>query len=271
MCRAFSAIVTRNKKVYWKIGMDSHNGLISHFKLKDEIKGKIIPIEIVPKDYLNMAKPTPTNKDWEFKFDDGCPDWWKQSHETASWNACKEWYKEIIKLVNFKEARNPIHPFKIKAKKVTKVEIKLLKDWVSVRDSVWGSAGDSVGDSVWDSVRASAGDSVGDSVWGSVWGSAGDSVWGSVRDSVWGSVWGSVRDSVWDSMGASVGSMFKITKWKYTEKIKIKGYPFQSVVELWKKGFVPSFDGTDWRLHAGKKAKVVYKISKKELLKFGGK
>jgi hypothetical protein len=27
---------------------------------------------------------------------------------------------------------------------------------------------------------------------------------------------------------------------------------------LWESGFVPSFDGKTWRLHAGKNAKIVY-------------
>jgi len=80
---------------------------------------------------------------------------------------------------------------------------------------------------------------------------------------VWDSVWDSVRDSVW----AYTGSLFKIprSKWKYTKKIKTKGYPFECCVKLWKQGLVPSFDGTTWRLHSGKKAKVVFEISKEDL------
>ena len=64
--------------------------------------------------------------------------------------------------------------------------------------------------------------------------------------------------------------MFKLDRkeWKYTDKIKCKGYPFISAVKLWKQGLVPSFDGDIWRLHSGKKAKVVFEISKKDLLKF---
>ena len=234
MCKAFSCIITRNKKVYWKLGIDSHNDLVSKFKLDDSIKGKIIPIEIVPKDYLNMKEPKDNN--WDFKFDDKCPDWWKDSHERACWSACKEWYNKIIKLVNWKEARKPINPLEIKiVQKVTIKQKLILKNWASVRDSVrdsvWASVGDSVRDSVWDSVR--------------------DSVWASVRDSVW----------------ASVGSLFYLrrSQWKYTEKIKTKGYPFQCLVDLWKQGLVPSFDGSNWRLHSGKKAKIVFKISQKEL------
>ncbi len=241
MCKAFSCIATRKRKVYWKLGMDGHEDIKTHFKL-DDTKLGLVPIEISPKGYLNMSEPKQDNKDWTFKFDESCPDWWSDSYERMCWNSCKEWYSKVIKLVNWKEARRPIHPFKLKM--VSKVTIKqkiLLKKWDSVRDSVW------------DSVRGSVWGSVGGSVWDSVWDSVGDSVGGSVGGSVWG----------------YIGDLFylKRTQWKYTEKIKTKGYPFQCVVDLWKQGLVPSFDGTDYRLHSGKKAKVVFKISKTELIK----
>ena len=92
--------------------------------------------------------------------------------------------------------------------------------------------------------------------------------WASVRDSVRDSVWDSVRDSVGASVGASVwaytGSFFKIPVWKYIKHPKGK-YPYQPLVALWNQGFVPSFDGTTWRLHAGPKAKIVYSIKAEEL------
>ncbi len=227
MCKAFSCVITRSKKVYWKLGMDSHNDIVEKFKLKDEVKGKIIPIEISPKDYLNMKTPSEENN-WNFKFDDECPSWWSDSYERACWSACKDWYNRVIKLVNWKGVRKPIHPFKLKmVKKITIKQKVLLKQWDSVRASVGDSVWDSVGDSVWDSVRA----------------------------------------SVWDSVRASVGSLFYLSRsqWKYTEKIKTKGYPFQCLVDLWNQGLVPSFDGEYYRLHSGKKAKIVFKISQKKL------
>lgn len=86
--------------------------------------------------------------------------------------------------------------------------------------------------------------------------------WASVRDSVWNSVWGSVRgsvrDSVWASVNAYIGSIFpKIKKWKYA-KHEEGVYPFQPAVDLWYKGFVPSFDGEIWRLHSGERGQVVF-------------
>ena len=137
---------------------------------------------------------------------------------------------------NYAEACNPINPFKIDPSVITQKQIALVKKWASVWASVRASVGDSVRVSVWVSV--------GDSVWASVWASVGDSV----RASVWASVW------------AYIGSLFplKRSEWKYTEKIKTKGYPFQPVVDLWKRGLVPSFDGTTWRLHGGPDGKVLW-------------
>jgi len=139
----------------------------------------------------------------------------------------------------YDEVLHPLDPRLIEHKcEVSTEETQTLKTWASVRASVR--------DSVWDSVRASVWASVRDSVWASV----RDSVWDSVRASVWASVWASVRDSVWDSVWASeaayVGHLFErsVKKWKYTEKVMVKGYPFQSCVDLLKKGLVPATNGT---------------------------
>ena len=81
--------------------------------------------------------------------------------------------------------------------------------------------------------------------------------WASVRASVGDSVWASVGDSVGASVGAYIGSLFpNITEWQYAPKTD--GYPYQSCVDLWKRGFVGSFDGKTWRLHSGPKASIVY-------------
>ena len=82
----------------------------------------------------------------------------------------------------------------------------------------------------------------------------------------WASVWDSVGASVWDSVYAYTGTFFNIPKWKYI-KHKRGVYPFKSIDKLWNMGLVPSFDGKIWRLHGGRKAKILFEISKKELEK----
>ena len=134
-----------------------------------------------------------------------------------------------------------IHPFKdVKFDgEITEEILDKLKEWDSVRDSVWDSVRASVWDSVWDSVGASVRASVRDSVWDSV----GASVWASVRDSV--------RDSVWASVWAYISSFFNLESWRYTDS-RSHINPFQSCIDLWEMGLVPNYDGTVWRLHSYK-------------------
>ena len=59
----------------------------------------------------------------------------------------------------------------------------------------------------------------------------------------------------WASVGAYASGYFNI---KYS-------HDFSANNKLWEYGLVPSFDGTTWRLHSGKDAKIVYEITAKEL------
>ena len=156
---------------------------------------------------------------------------------------------------NYLESCNPINPLLISAPVIRNKQLDLLRNWDSVRDYV----GDSVRNSVWDYVGDSVRNSVRDYVWVSVWDYVGDSVWVSVMDSVRNFIMDSVGDSVWDFVWAYIGSLFlNIKKWKHI-KHKRGTYPFQSGVDLWKMGLVPSFDGILWRLHGGEKAKILWK------------
>jgi len=177
------------------------------------------------------------------------------------------------------EALFPVNVLKIKrTHPPTEEEIKWLKQWIVVRDSVQYSMGnsvwssvrnsvrdsvrDSMGNSVWERVGYSMMDSVGDSVWDSVWTSVGNSVWESVGESAWKNmgnrVWSSTADSVWESMWAYIASLFpNITKWKYINHAEGEN-PFQPAINLWKNGLIPSFDGKSWRLHAGENAEIVW-------------
>jgi len=134
------------------------------------------------------------------------------------------------------EACYPVHPFEVNPMPLEDAK-KLLQEW----KKVWALIMDSVWDSVWNSVR----DSIWNSVSASVWDSVGASVWDSVWDSVSASVWDSVMDSIW----AYISSLFpNIKKWKYVNH-EDGVNPFQSCIDLWKGGYVPSFDGKTWRLH----------------------
>jgi hypothetical protein len=146
------------------------------------------------------------------------------------------------------ELINPFNPKQNTRTKLTQKDKDHLLAWASVsdsvRDSVWGSVRNAVRASVWGSVRASVGYSVRASVWGSVWYSVSDSV----------------RYSVSDSVYSYYGHIFTgITNWKYVDHPPNK-YPFQPCVDLWLRGFVPSFDGKTWRLHKGENMDAVYEV-----------
>ena len=167
-------------------------------------------------------------------------------------------FGKIVEPLIIKPIFNPLTG---KAKKVTKKEIALLKEWNSVVDSVGDSVWDFVRNSVWDSVGDSVGDSVMDSVWDSVWNSVRHSVKHSVWDSVWDSVKHSVKHSVWDSVWDSVKhSVLAYVSSFFTIKYK---HDFSSCIKLWESGFVPSFDGKTWRLHSGESAQIVYTYKRK--------
>ena len=259
MCKAFSCLIHKNKKVTWKFGVDSHEELISLAGYKDDKSEahelQFARVEIAPKrgDYLNPDAVYIFKLDEEQK-----PSWWTDSYENKCWDSQEKWLAELNKVFVRKAI---IHPFQIKPpENITEEHIQLLKEWASVGASVWDSVGASVGASVWASVGASVWDSVGASVWASVWDSVGDSVGASVWDSVGASVWDSVWASVWDSVGAYTGTFFILPRksWKYTETIKTEEYPFLPLVKLWEQGLVPSFDGKAWRLHGGENAKILW-------------
>ncbi|GFH40663.1 hypothetical protein [Pseudolactococcus insecticola] len=72
-----------------------------------------------------------------------------------------------------------------------------------------------------------------------------------------------------DKVGSSVGEkeflgiwFTNTTKWSTTNSSK---YPYEAIAKLWKKGFIPSFDGKTWRLSSGKKGKIVYQGTLKQL------
>jgi hypothetical protein len=271
MCDAFSCIVLDSGKVLWKFGIDSHADILTAFGMPDkELPAKFAKVEISPsnRSYLYPDK-------WVFRIDeDTKPAWWHDEYEADARKALAKWKRKLYRILVCKPI---IHPFNDrKPPKITKKHLEFLKEWNSVEDSVWrtslaasveASVRASVGDSVWASVVDSVRASVGDSVWASVVASLAASVEASVRrtsvgDSVWRtSLAASVRDSVGDSVLAYAGTFFKLSRknWKYTEKIKTKGYPFQPSVDLWEMGIVPVFDGTEWMLLGGNDAHILWK------------
>ena len=254
MCKFFSLVSDAKGNFYyfdWKQrqqiiqgkikceSADSHTSIADYYGFKGEKEDKLNKYEYNPFTKVFTIDQINTHDD---------------SKEVEAFCKKLNFKKEIVPVDFDKKIINPFTD--ISVENVTPQDIKLLKQWASVRASVsasvgasvWASVGDSVGYSVGASVSASVWDSVGDSVWDSV----GDSVGDSVRASVWASVWDSVWASVGDSVGASVGaycSSFVEADYEYD---------FSSAIKLWELGLVPSYDGKVWRLHGGKKASILW-------------
>jgi len=65
-------------------------------------------------------------------------------------------------------------------------------------------------------------------------------------------------------VGAYISNLFPcMKKWKYINH-KPNINPYQSCIDLWHRGFVPSFDGKIWRLHQGRDAKIIYEWKAKQ-------
>jgi len=225
-------IVVHKNSAVFSAKSDSHHEIIAEHGLKEtnvRREYNLVPVEITPENG-DLSRPL---TEWQFVVDCAgyerdLPPWWDAKKAEAACRAkLPEWAETRLKGWRVKEAFHPFNPLTRKTKTLPKKELRvLLKDWDSVRDSV--------GSSVWDSVRSS------------VRNSARDSVGSSVRDSVYG----------------YIGSLFpNITDWEYTARKN----PWRSIRKLWRNGYVPSFDGTTWRLHAHKDARVVLSISANDL------
>jgi hypothetical protein len=210
--------------------VDSHTWILTHFKIPPKQQDKWDYFEFNPLTKKFIEDNPSKRPDIDPEIID----------KAQAWVEALD-FKTIIPQLIIKPIVNPL---KNKPKKVTKKIKMKLREWSLVWNSVPNSVWDSVRTSVWDSVRTS----VWDSMLNSVWDSVRASMWDSMLNSVWDSVRASMLNSVWDSMRAYVSSFLDI-EYKYD---------FSSVLYLWEHGFIPSFDGTTWRLHSGKDATIVY-------------
>jgi len=140
MCKAFSCIVGRDKKVTWTFGIDSHEDLIKIAGYYDDTldpeKIEFCRIEISPKNgsYLEPDE-------WVFKIDmDVTPAWWTLDHKKACEKEFRKWKDQLYKILIQKAI---IHPFRdvIPPGEITEAHIELLKEWDSVGASVWAYVG----------------------------------------------------------------------------------------------------------------------------------
>ena len=168
--------------------------------------------------------------------------------------------KDSLYGFSYNEAIHPINPCEITSG-LAERDKENLKQWASVSDSVWAYARDLFSDSARGLVVKSVMDSITESVSNSIWSSFRISFRGFTSNSVRNSI----GDSISDSFKAYVGSLFPtVGFYVYLARLdntEVK-YPFQSGVELWKRGFIPIRLNKKCNLYhpiKGKPAKLVWR------------
>lgn len=170
-------------------------------------------------------------------------------------------YDEAIKLVN---------PIRIKGK-VTASEIEALKNWDIVCKSIINTGSFSnffyISSSIRDTVNAVIGKTAVNIIFSSILNSSANKLWDSIKAKLLDSkdlmkpslIGNPIYDSSEALCWSYLGSLFpNIKKWsdiRHKEGV----YPFQSGADLWRKGFIPIFDGKSWLILSARDAQVIYK------------
>jgi hypothetical protein len=261
--QGFAVIVSKSGKTYWQAGIESGDTLMRLFNLADD--GNYTRAAVVPDN--NRAYPyLYPDLPWKLVIKNEKPAWYNQTHEDAIMAAFKEWkaYVYNFDMEGFfyffdNLQKEPVKP--------TSADIALLKEWAAInRDGKSANATPDanfpwVGQSVWSDAEQYLNDAF-NKAYGQC---PGPTVCHGIEVSLKITLDPAVEDLIGSSVGekALVGSFFTNTaKWKGAES---GSYPYQVCAELWKRGFIASFDGNTWRLSSGKNGAVVYEAASKEL------
>jgi hypothetical protein len=133
MCQDFSCLVARSAKVFWKLGVSSHDNLIHIFQRSRELhdSSEFSPafsrIEYKPdKGYMHP------NASWSLNIDeDTTPVWWGETHAEHVRLAWREWKKQMYAHINMVAAHHPVNPLKITPPEITPDILALVARWVN--------------------------------------------------------------------------------------------------------------------------------------------
>jgi len=169
--------------------------------------------------------------------------------------------REVFKW-RYGEAINPVNPLKVPMPSVSQKHLTWLREWALVERQFRWSFDSTIRMSLSDDDSGFAYHAVRFTLGGTLYGEVWIAVLCAFDDATEDNVFITVKDSVFDVCSAYTGYLFEpvVEKWKSCpgEDEGLNDYPFQSAVELWKEGLVPSFDGKVWRLHGGYKADILW-------------
>ncbi|MDR0846202.1 MAG: hypothetical protein LBN08_01675 [Lactobacillales bacterium] len=265
--QAFTVLVAKDGKTYYQAGLDKVSEIEDKFSVKTS--DDLIAVHMIPKPTSTEEQKYPylfPASDWALTFTGEQPSWWTSDLEAKVKTAFESWKKVAYNfdLAGFLDYFNTLPS---EAQEPTAEDKALLKEWAIYKNKE-GS----------DTKYAAQ---------GSVW--AGESIWNDAAQYLndeFGVVYGqcpgptavkgitalgiTLDKATEDKVGSSVGEKEFLGIWfTNTEKWEATGdstYPYEAMAKLWKKGFIPSFDGTTWRLSSGKDGKIVYSATEKELL-----
>jgi hypothetical protein len=263
--QGFAVVVSNTGKTYWQAGVESHDTIMKLFSLEDNgsyIKATVVPDNDEPYPYLYPDLP------WKLVISSEKPAWYNQTHENAIMASFEEWKSfvydfDLDGFFNF-FANLPLDPIQPEEK-----DILLLKEWAVLNSGGENSGAKRpdanypwVGQSIWSDAETYLNDAFSET-YGQC---PGPTVCHGIEAYLGITLDPAVEDLIGSSVGekALVGSFFTNTvKWQGSESAL---YPNQACADLWKRGFIVSFDGVIWRLSSGIEGTVVYEISEKALL-----
>lgn len=251
---AFALIQTRDNKVYWKVGEDSHTRLWEMHNAHDSDlnlsfdryrERNFVDAEILPDrdDYFD------SRVEWALIIrEEHVPSWYSAEHVDRAWDAYAKWHEIVYSRFNADEAYRPICPFDVPPSDIDAFYLQHLQTWaalwtengkfnpqffvgmrIEVRDAMCRALGNSIGfdlENLVDRLLAAMSQHL------SPMPQKGD-----VRDSLEGATWayiGSLVHGAWPN-----------------------GYPYSAAAELWRHGLVPLWDGA-WQFRGGPQADVLW-------------
>jgi len=243
MCDFFSFCSDGKKKYYFDwtdrttlkdLNFDSHASIAKHFLLNEDDLNKY--------EYNLFIK--------QLTVDNLCC--MENKEDVQFWCDNLNW-KEVIEPLIVKPIVNPLL---LETKISVGEAIKPLKKWQVIYSTIYSaaysSAASEIYSEVYSAVTLAIGSAANSIVYSAVALAAGAAVYSAVASAIYSAIHlnagSAVYSAVYSALWAYISSLFDI-QYKYD---------FSSAIKLWESGYIPSFDGTTWRLHCGKKAKIVW-------------
>lgn len=174
MCKFWSAILTRDRRVLWDRDISSHEELIRKFGLKDDklADRDFVRVEVTPKTGKLASKK---KSDWVLKIDelDTLPDWytndtrgndkliwaeWKSAMEQTLWgfelSKIEDVLNEIRRIQYLKQLGEPLPEWNLSNRPARAAARDAA--WDAARDAAWNAARDAAGDAAGDAARDAA-------------------------------------------------------------------------------------------------------------------